>query len=631
MTLTSCLEKQEPDAVPAYGAKPILKNARKISFIIDGAYDLSQTEVHSTLDSTAMDGEDKGLLVPAAYPSAVFFLDNTSGQILAVVQTDTVRDQVPVNATSVAQALLPLVPAYHSLTPVQQITFERNAPSLKPFQDFVVQVDALLKSKRPIYSTEPAYVNKLVELNSYILKNLLGTPDLTAGRTARVVNQFKDWVAVEGGGTLINQVHSYVYAEFIPSNGGNTVKTLLDPQPVPAGRWSKKPLAELGLKDDYYTVHLNQTHESVVAKNYYELSSRMAKMFLNVFLGRLGEESRSDCIAAIAGAIQVDITATMLELGGGASIPAQEVLLKISQVAGNTLQTAFTNSACQKTLLNKSVIAKALAAQTNVFMKTIQAVSMVYELAEFFPFVFAQANPVIMSDKMQVYKGKLVPGWVSFQEIKGSVTSGYAPSVTVRPAVEAKILSFYDKIDLGQFEAAWTVESGHGQVTPKTPFNADGKTVTSWRLPTPEGTYALKAEVLDREKEHLMGSPVKFEVKVKDSIAIYKAAAVGSWTVTGYDPNNPPSTYRFRLFADGTGVYPMDGTGFTRDVPIRWSIESTPEGYILKEQGWWHPAYTDDRITKHARLKYPLTGYKVYSSPQGYPNFTFLSQVYTKN
>lgn len=629
--LASCLERQEPEAAPTQAAKPILKGARKISFIIDGAYDLSQTEVHSTLDSVAAGGKDEGLLVPAAYPSAAFFLDNTSGQILAVVQTDTVSDQVLVNAASVAKALLTSVPAYHSLTPAQQQAFERNAASLKPFQDLVVQVDGQLKSKRPIYSPEPAFVATLVELNGYILKTLLGAPNLTAGRPQRSVNQFKDWIAVEAGGTLINQVHSYVYAEFVPADGGAKVPVLLDPNPIHATQWAKKPLAEVGLKDGYYTVNLNQTHQQATSKNFYELSTRFAKALLGAILGRIGSQSRNDCIAAIAGSIQVDITATVMELAGGANPSAGDMFTKVLDTAQNGVLAGIDNNACRTLLLNGAVVTKAVVAQTNLLVKVFEGMAFAKDVVEFYPFVLAHTDPVIMSDKMQVYKGKLVPGWVSFQEVKGSLASGYAPSVTVRPAVEAKILSFYDKIDLGQFEAAWTVESGHGQVTPKTPFNSDGKTVTSWRLPMPEGTYSLKAEVLDREQEPLQGSPVKFEVKVKDSIALYKAAAVGSWTVTGYDPNNPPSTYRFKLFADGTGVYPMDGTGFTRDVKISWTILSTPEGYILKEYGWWHPAYTDDRITKHARLKYPLTGYKVYSSPQGYPNFTFLSQVYTKN
>lgn len=133
-------------------------------------------------------------------------------------------------------------------------------------------------------------------------------------------------------------------------------------------------------------------------------------MFLNVLLGRLEAEGRNGCVLAIAGAVQVDINATMLELAAGPTISAKEVLAKVATVAGNTIQTAFTDGECEKTLLNKSVIAKALAAQTNVFQNVIEGVAVVYELAEFYPFVLAQTDPLTMSNKMQVYKGRLVPG-----------------------------------------------------------------------------------------------------------------------------------------------------------------------------------------------------------------------------
>lgn len=92
----------------------------------------------------------------------------------------------------------------------------------------------------------------------------------------------------------------------------------------------------------------------------------------------------------------------------------------------------------------------------------------------------------------------------------------YTVGTDARPAVEAKVVSSFDEVDLGQFEATWIVTSGNGTVTPpKSPFNSEEKTVTTWKLPTIAGTYDIRADLLDGEGED-MQPPIRFQTKAKE-------------------------------------------------------------------------------------------------------------------
>lgn len=132
----------------------------------------------------------------------------------------------------------------------------------------------------------------------------MGNPDLANGRK-NGDDDFTKWYTRVNGASLDNQVHSYAYAEFTPIKGGKKINTISNPQPIPVEMWSKTPLTTLGLKNDCYTVNIIQTDGSAINKNLYELSNRFAQMFMNAIHGRMGSESRNDCIAQIAGSIQV--------------------------------------------------------------------------------------------------------------------------------------------------------------------------------------------------------------------------------------------------------------------------------------------------------------------------------------
>jgi hypothetical protein len=107
-----------------------------------------------------------------------------------------------------------------------------------------------------------------------------------------------------------------------------------------------------------------------------------------------------------------------------------------------------------------------------------------------------------------------------------------------------------------------------------------------------------------------------------DSTEIYKAAALGWWTVNHYDPNNPSTSYQVELFANGTGTYHIPNNSTT--YPTNWYISKVGNEYRLFEYGFWHPAYN---TLSRDKLLYPVTTFKVYANFD--PNF--VSQVYIKN
>ncbi|SMB99951.1 hypothetical protein SAMN00120144_3206 [Hymenobacter roseosalivarius DSM 11622] len=203
-----------PPTVPA--PTPVPGGSRRISITVDSQYDLRNTKAYSLMDSITMKAEASTMLAPSGFKSAVFFKDGTSGKILALVRTPTTSANVVVNAETVADALLTLIPAYQTLSVEQKPKFEQNGRASKPYQDFVQLVDGLLKSKRPIYSTDASFLTQALALNSYILQEYLGNPKREGGRlTTAAIKAVKN-----GGSEFPNLLAPPFYRWMLRKNGG---------------------------------------------------------------------------------------------------------------------------------------------------------------------------------------------------------------------------------------------------------------------------------------------------------------------------------------------------------------------------------------------------------------------------
>lgn len=112
-------------------------------------------------------------------------------------------------------------------------------------------------------------------------------------------------------------------------------------------------------------------------------------------------------------------------------------------------------------------------------------------------------------------------------------------------------------------------------------------------------------------------------IAITDSTSLYKNACVGTWTVQGFDPNNPTTTYTLELKADGSGSYRVPNNPNT--YRVSWYISrSANNEYRLYESGFWHPAY--DGLSR-TRLTWPVSSFKTFANFDA----NFVSQIYNKN
>lgn len=180
---------------------------------------------------------------------------------------------------------------------------------------------------------------------------------------------------------------------------------------------------------------------------------------------------------------------------------------------------------------------------------------------------------------------------------------------------------------VNKWPVKWSVKSGNGFVTSDTETNASGLAQAKWTFGNDIEEQIIEVTAKDRLGNDANGSPKVFHAKVLDSMELYTKAVVGKWTVYGYDPNNPTTTYNLELFGNGSGRYsiPDQTTGEIRHYSISWYVTKRPGGgYALYERGFWHFAY--DTLTRD-RLTYPVSSFKTYA------NFDskFVSQKFVKN
>jgi hypothetical protein len=157
--------------------KPIPEGSKKADIIVDAPYDLKETDAHSLYDFISMDSETTSLFIPEGFESAAFFISEDSAEVLAVVRTSPSNPIIKVNATTVSQALMTLVPSYHSLSKELRNKFDSEAASVPPYKDLVVMVDKILKEGKTVFSSEPEFINQIVELHVYINQTYLGISD----------------------------------------------------------------------------------------------------------------------------------------------------------------------------------------------------------------------------------------------------------------------------------------------------------------------------------------------------------------------------------------------------------------------------------------------------------------------
>jgi len=605
--------------------KPRPKGAKKVNIIVDASYHLKDTDAHSLYDSISMDNETTSLFIPEGFESAAFFISEND-EVLAVVRTSPSDSDIKVNANTVAQALMTLVPSYHSLSKQQRDKFEREVSDILLYKEFVLLVDKNLKEGKPIYSTDSEFIDNIVNLHVYINETYLGIPDENNNggipderkheKPSEGDLKFSNWMKRDNGGTVTNRMRSYVYVSFKANSGGQPIPKLLKPNSDIVSQFT---LPSLNLKDDCYEVNINQTHYDAKSQNILAGTISFTGLFFDTIFGYMPGQDKNACIAAIAGSLIGDVTTTVMN---AANLTAWDYVDKTAEAVWNGFKTGANQKHCLN-ILTPQKIMLALGQQTAAALQVLKFINYGYKFAEIVAYLYPLYDPIEINETMQLYDGKLKEACVGVEK-DGILQKEYALGETIHPSIILKAQSQYAEWEKSGFEVKWELLPGNGKVNMlSNKTSNEGKASVSWILPDDISEATLIANIKDKEGDHLNGSPLKFNVSLKDSLEIYRLAAIGNWTVSNAEyPNDEP--YNMIYFSDGTVKYVgKGGTPFSggQQYPATWTIKKNNGRYYLYESGFWHPGYNQFRRIgtglPNEYLSYPITFMKTYNNLGG--------------
>ncbi|GAB3244339.1 hypothetical protein GCM10027346_41930 [Hymenobacter seoulensis] len=518
LAILSC-EKSPTDPVaptpaPPPPVAPVPQTSRPITVVVGAGYDLSNTQAYGFGDSLAMDQAEKKLTVPRGQESVLYFLDKTTQDIMAVTRVDTTQPQVLVNAATVTHGLLDLLPAYSLLSEPQRLQFEREGVTAQPYKELVAAVDHLLKQKQSVYSLDPTYRSHFLALNKHLLKTYLGLDPPAPGTGGKPSGDkdMTEWITSDNKATLINQVHSYTKATFVPIKGGASTSFILSPDPVRPLAYSKQVITTL--KDDCYTLYLNQTDEDVKNKNLLALTTKLTSVILGHLLSysKGGGTDRNECIGSLTRSLNNTVGATV---ANAANKDAAGILKDAIKFGFKNANSFLLNSSCQKAFLSPKALALVLVKRNNMILNFIDGAFLAYDMAETLPLALSFTSiKVNLSETMQFYQGQHMPACVKVEK-EGTLKASYLPEEVVEPSVKMLPQSFYSTWTKSGFTIKWTLDPGHGKTSQyETDTDKNGLGTVKWTLPKEKGNYALTAELKDKEGDHLAGSPLRYEVTV---------------------------------------------------------------------------------------------------------------------
>lgn len=566
----------------------------EITLIIDEVYKFQAYTAHTLIDSISLKNTGEKLYAPNDFNSSVYFTHPVTGEIMAQINIDPNNSTFIVDKKTVSRALLGLVPNFGALTLAQKTQFGIEASTSQKFNEFVELVDKKLKNGDPIYSIDDEFIIKLIELNQ-LIQEVYFKEYKSGARLQTDPEDFSFWMTGDNGATLSNQRDSFVYAEFNSLNNSEKFKVVLNPG-------DSQTLSTLGVKDNCYSVLINQSQLEAKEKNQFALATNVISMFFDQVFGAIGGGSRNDCIGAIAGSVISDISSAALNFSNSG---LSSVLITIGDIGRKAIVTSFTAESCLKYALNSTVISKALFNQFNVFSKFVSIASNAYSIKEMSPYVISLTPlSVDLSEVIQLYHGKLIPACVEGSNA-GTLNGSYNSGSKVFPVVKILPKSQYGNWDKSGFKVDWKVVSGSINLGSSS-SNANGEATVEWTLPANySGDAQLIAEIRDKESDHLFGSPIQFTTKVVyvDSIEIYKEAVLGKWKTETYSlPNEVLGTTTYEtVMANGkverTSQHDSNGiiTNYT-NLFYSWSITGNDvTGYFWVFAG-----------VKSRRLTYPV-------------------------
>lgn len=615
-TVFSCTE-EKPEKPNAEKPKP--ENSRQVNILVDNSLDFSNYKAHTIIDSISMNNESEQLYAPEGIQSTLFFIDNDSGEVMALVQLDRMSPNVTVNLETVTKSVLSFVPKFNSLTNEQKSDFLQRIQNQDSYLKLKSIVEQILKNKEPIFSERPEFIDQILELNSNILSTYFPDFNPEGGRISLGDESFPSFVRRDNGLTIYNQVSSHVYVNFIPTASGNSTDYILEPKPIYQFGESKVERITLGLKDNCYTAEINQSDSRVISKNQKDLADKMISAFIGVIMADFSGTGINGCLIELSGTISLELGTTMEEIEYLSKV---EVLLKTTKTATDLLILAIKEKKCQSLFLNTSAIAKLIASTSNLYVNIYKAAKFTYEVSEASAFAFSlvPSMRINLSERLQIHEGNLIEACVKVVS-STSLEQEYPTGKEILVKIKLEPQSVYGDWKKSGFKVSWKLPPLNGGLSlPSTVTDAEGIASVLWTLPDESNAVVtLSAEIKDEEGDHIAGSPINFQTKVVaiDSTEIYQVSAIGKYKVNNWVGNGPNSELFCELLPDGQVIYTIfkdlswsDGTAFY----ARWKIVKINERYYYHESGFWHPGFPN--ISIDHPLKYPVNNFQFHNNTE---------------
>lgn len=542
----------EIELEPSIVIKPQPIDSQEIKIIVDQSLDFSNYKAHTILDSMSMDNPNEKLYGPEGNQSILFFTDNESGEITALVQLDSASSEVSVNVETVTYGVVGLAPMYASLTPQQKEDLIQEIQNEQVYSLLKGTVGEILKNKAPIFSDKPEFITQLLEVNSYILKTYFPELNQNGGRINVGKEDFSSFVTRDNGMTVFNQVSSYVFLEFIPKLGGNPVSHILVPRPINPSFQSEIPKIEratLALKDDCYSVKINQSNSEVVSKNVVRMGTILTSAFLDAVIG-IGIKG---CAPELTAKIATKLGITLAE---ATNVSPTELLGEATKSVVEVVFQALLSGDCA-IITNKLGIVKFIASKANLYGNLYKAAEFIYNASPAGPFAIAliPSLRIELAEKLQLYEGNLIEACVRVAKDE-SINQEYTSGKELLIKIKLDTLSQYADWKKSGFKVTWSVPPLNGTLSlGSTVTDAEGRASVVWKLPSElNAVGTLSAEIKDKEGDHIAGSPVTFQTKITafDSLTYYNSEMPGEWEDNG-------STKLF-FRADFTGTYSSDNS-----------------------------------------------------------------------
>lgn len=502
------------------------ENSTMIPIIVQEDYDLKESVAYTIIDSTLMEFSQPSIYIPNDHESIVFFLDENLEEVLAIVGTDSSSSEIIVNAENVAIAVLDILPAMQVFKGNRKKDLLHSFKNDNLYSSLHSKIDSYLKTGESVYSTDEDYINLLNKINDWVTAQVmleLRTVEDSNKPLKRVNNSDRSDIKsylIKDEDLLRNVEHSYIHVSLTSgSTGEEEYSFLMNPNPFILAH-TELPLANFN--DDCYEIKITQESDKAFEKNRDAFFLSLLNFIISELTGGSMDKLPTECVTRMMGAVSEELVRTGIlnnlqleEMPYQTPSTFNELSIgDIVSAAGAGLITAYKEPSCLKKAVSFRSVSIFILRKANLFSHLVDAglkIAGAIEIAAYAQALLPGMRIAEVSATMQIYQGRLITGCVELNSIPESVKSTYSTGVEINPKIKMKIISSYDTIDLEGFPISWTALENNGIVNPLTSVtNSEGEATTTWKLPEVNGEYQLEAKLVDREGDHLKGSPGVF-------------------------------------------------------------------------------------------------------------------------